>query len=235
MRAMFTSLSVIVLLAACDSPPPLRTALPTAPGPMPSPTYTLFGVVRATGNVPVTGARVVALGQELSASATTDGNGYYSISGVMASSLDGLSPLLSASKPGYFTDIEFANVNYAPISKDTQLDFELRPWVHISLDEVIRGRLGEDAVCSHWGYGTGACQRFALTVPATGTLEITLSAPVRNFDVDVVGPDGTFAIYDATSASFLSVRIPVEAGSTYEIRLAFGSPARDFELRTALR
>lgn len=82
-----------------------------------------------------------------------------------------MSPLLSASKPGYFTDVKFADANYVPISKDTQLDFELDPWVHISLGEVIRGRIGvDDAVCSHWGYGSTVCQRFAVTAPASGTL-----------------------------------------------------------------
>jgi hypothetical protein len=242
MRAMFACVCAIVLLVACDSPPAVRpspTAPPPAsPSPVPVPsTYTLSGVVRTTGNVPVSGAKVVVLGQELSASATTDGNGYYSISGVKASPLEGMSPLLSASTAGYFTDVEFANRSYGPISNDTQVDFTLAPLVRISLGEVISGTapLG-DPVCSHWGYGAGACQRFAVTVPATGTLDVTLSASVFNFDLDIVGPDGTFAVYSGIWASPLRVTVRVEAGSTYEIRVIGGwNPARDFELTTALR
>jgi hypothetical protein len=241
MRPMLASLSMVVLLGGCDrstlSPTPLSPAQPIAPGSTLPQTYTVSGLVKTSGNVPVAGARIVALGQEPSAATITDGNGYYSISGVSASSLDGLSPLLSASKPGYFTDVEFARGDYAAISKDSQRDFELDPWVKITVGETVRGQapIG-DADCSHWGYGASACQRFALTVSSSGTLEVTLSAPIYNFDFDIVKPDGTFAMYSSTWQSPLRATIPVEAGSTYELRVIGGwSPARDFELSTALR
>jgi hypothetical protein len=140
---------------------------------------------------------------------------------------------VSASKPGYFTDIRFADATYSPIRKDTQLDLELEPLTPIVLGDVVRGRVG-GAMCSHWGYGTGACSRFALTVPSAGMLEVSISAPGRDFDLDVVGPDGTFAHYDPVWVSPSLDRIPVAAGATYEIRLAGRSP-REFELTTALR
>jgi hypothetical protein len=75
-----------------------------------------------------------------------------------------------------------------------------------------------------------------MTAPASGTLELTLSAQDFNFDVDVVRPDGTFAVYASASVSPLRVMTPVQTGSTYEIRVAGGwSPARTFELTTTLR
>jgi hypothetical protein len=148
-----------------------------------------------------------------------------------------MSPLLSASKTGYFTDVEFANPGFGAISSDSNVDFNLDPWVSISLGELVQGQVTpDDPLCSHWGYGSSACQRFALTVPSSGILEVALSAPVFNFDVDVVGPDGTFVLYDGSWRSPLHLTIQAGAGSTYEIRVIGGwSEARDFELTTMLR
>jgi hypothetical protein len=148
-----------------------------------------------------------------------------------------MSPLLSAARAGYFTDAEFANRGYAPISSDAQVDFTLAPLLNIALGEVVSGTSPTgDPICSHWAYGSSACQRFAVTVPTAGTLDVTLSAPVFNFDLDIVGPDGTFAAYSGVWVSPVRVTFRVEAGSTYEIRVIGGwSPPRHFELTTALR
>ena len=103
--------------------------------------------------------------------------------------------------------------------------------------EVVRGRRASWS-CGLFarGYGAGACQRFGVTAPATGVLEVTLTAPVFNFDFDVVGPDGSFALYDARWVSPMRLAIPVEAGSRYELRVIGGwSPAREFELVATLR
>jgi hypothetical protein len=140
-----------------------------------------------------------------------------------------MSPLVSASKPGYFTDIKFTNANYAPVSRDTQLDFELDPLVFISLGDVVPGG-NFDAVCSHWGYGTSACQRFALTVPSAGTLEVKVAAANNSGDLDIVGPDGTFAGY----IPYPSGLVVVKGGLTYEIRVTTAG-RRAFDLATALR
>jgi hypothetical protein len=193
------------------------------------------GVVRAAGNVPVAGARVVVLGPGLSA--VTDADGFYSISGVTAAPAEGMSPLLSASKSGHFSDVEFANAGYNPISSDTVLDFTLVPLVPISVGEVIHGQSPSgEPVCSHWGYGSSPCQRYALTAPSSGTLEVALTASVFNFDVDIVGPNGSFVLYNASWRSPLRLPIAVEARSTYEIRVIGGwDPPRDFELTTSLR
>ncbi len=245
MRGLVAVLCATVLAAACDDPPrlptpptPIPAPAPTSPpGPIPPPapaTYTVSGVVRIGDSQPVEGARVVLLVDVLS-SATTDHDGFYSITGVPAS-FDHLAPLLSASKPGYFTDFRFADTGYAPIAANTTLDFELVPWSPIAVGEVVKGRLeGSHPNCSHWGYGSSPCERFAVTAPVSGLLEVTLTATVFDFDVDIAGPDGTFVLYDPIWAPVRRYRIAVEAGATYEIRLIGGCcPVREFELRTAL-
>ena len=242
MRALFASLCMLALVG-CDprerSPVAPRTpgTPPAAPGPTSSQTYTISGTVKTSENLAAAGARVVVLGQESSAFATTDGDGHYSISGVRPSPAEGMAPLLSASKTGFFTDLKFADSNYLPISMDTGLDFALAPWVQIPLGEVVRGLspIGP-RVCSHWGYGASECQRFGVTAPATGSLDVTISAPLFNFDVDIVGPAGSFVLYDGRWASPLRLAIPVEAGATYELRVIGGwNPAREFELTVAMR
>jgi hypothetical protein len=243
--SVLVCLGAMVLLAACDttqSPPigPSRTTgsnPPPTPQPVPPTTsYTVSGVVRTSAGIPVAGARVVVLGQTGSISATTDGSGNYSVSGVEAS-FDRMSPLLSASSAGYFTDVEFADSSYLPIVKDTKLDFRLAALTRISLGDVIQGRASiGDRVCSHWGYGSSACQRFAVTAPVSGILAVDISAALFNFDVDIVAPDGTFALYDGSWRSPLRRTIGVEAGLTYEIRVIGGwEPARTFELTTRMQ
>jgi hypothetical protein len=57
------------------------------------------------------------------------------------------------------------------------LDLRLDPLKHIRLGETIRGQIG-DTECAGLGYGgwygqRAPCQRFAVTVPTSGTLELT--------------------------------------------------------------
>jgi hypothetical protein len=170
--------------------------------------------------------------EQPSASATTDTQGQYSIHGVQASFYQ-LSPLLSASSPGHFTAIEFADAAYQPIAGDRRLDFALDPVLRITLGEVAHGQLNVgDRVCSHWGYGASPCARFAIAVPSSGLLDVTLSGLEADFDFDVVGPDGDFALYGTASSHF---NIAVVAESTYELRIIGWGTPRDFELTTALR
>jgi hypothetical protein len=169
----------------------------------------------------------------------TDGDGMYNMPEVRAyAGGDSIGWLLvGASKPGYFADFKW----WLEFPEDADLNLRLQPFTtSIPLGEAVRGQIGESE-CAGLGYGgwygqRSPCRRYAITVPATGTLEMTLSAPVFNFDVDVVRPDGTFAVYASSSSSPFRVRAQVEAGLTYEIRVAGGwSPAREFELLTVLR
>lgn len=237
MRLVSVGVWTAMLLVACDSSRPS----PVAPTPTSSPTYTVFGTVSTAGNVPIADATVAVLddvlGQEVTASAMTDGTGHYTIPAVKTSRPYG-NPLVSASKPGYFTDIRWHTLSQAK-----QLDFELNVWEHISLGERVRGSIG-DALCSGWGYGVDegpggdACKRFAVAVPSSGTLEVNIAAPVLTFDVDILKPNGAFATNKnkSSSSSPLQLRIPVDAGSTYQIRVAGdGITTRDFELIAMLR
>ena len=62
------------------------------------------------------------------------------------------------------------------------------------------------------------------------------SAPAAPFDGTVLRPDGTIAVYTATSVLPLRLRLPVTAGLTYQIDVVHISPAtREFELNTTLQ
>ena len=189
------------------------------------------------------GVRVVALavgwygGSTVEASAVTDGDGVYTMPEVRAyAGPDAIGWLLvGASAPGHFADFKW----WLDFPKDADLDLRLDPLRHIRVGEVIRGQIG-DTECAGLGYGgwygqRAACQRFALTVPTSGTLEVNVSAAMTDFDIDIVAWDGTFAAYDGYP--YLSgsprVQISVSAGSTYQIRLA--GARREFELTTAVR
>jgi hypothetical protein len=218
---------------------------PTADQPPLAP-YGLSGVVRA-GAVPSSGAKVglvkfgvaspgpegpfVTVGAEdLIAAVVTDQSGSYTFPSVADVSFSGA--LVSVSKSGYFTDTK-----YILMSGNRELDFDLEPAVYISVGRVIQSQIGT-ASCASFGYGGmggPGCQRFALTVPASGTLEVSLSsAPVQPFDVSVLRPDGTIAVYNGSSSSPLRISLPVTAGLTYQID-AVGAVTRAFELTTTLR
>ena len=114
-------LSVVVTLAlvvsACGGNNGGATPIsPTAPRP-PDPTFTVSGVVVGQGSAPVEGAQVRVADQ----SGTTDGNGYYSLTGVPGS-YGGV----SAIKTGYAAARKILTV-----SGDLRLDFELGPRVAI--------------------------------------------------------------------------------------------------------
>ena len=136
MLAVLCTLSAL----ACTNTQPAPTSpslpsppLPPPPTPPPSPSFTVSGVVRAAG-APVEGARIFVW--EGLPSAVTDANGFYSIAGVPAA-VDSMSPLLSAYKAGFFSDVAFANPSYAPIGRDTQLDFNLVPVASIAVGDII--------------------------------------------------------------------------------------------------
>ena len=226
---------VVLLMSACGEPTPANPASPSLPpfAPPPTLTFTVSGVVRTAGEA-VEGARVVVVGEAIPA-ATTDHNGFYSVSGVPPS-FDRLSPMLSAFKAGYFTDVAFANPAYAPINRNTTLDFNLVPATAIAVDEVVHGRVeGAGMRCSHWGYGSSPCQRYAVTAPRTGTLEVAVTGPITDFDVDIVGPDGQFVLYHNVLGP-RQIPISVQAGSTYEIRVVgYFNEVREFELVTTMR
>jgi hypothetical protein len=113
-------LLLILAVAACGGGPSAgpSSLTPTRP---PDPTYTVSGVVvgqTPTGSAPIEGVLVRVAGQ----SGSTDGSGYYSLSGVPAS-YGGV----SAVKAGYAAAREILTV-----SGDTRHDFQLGPLVAIN-------------------------------------------------------------------------------------------------------
>jgi hypothetical protein len=224
--------------------PIVAGCLPLAP---PGASRALTGVVKDAVGAPVGGASVAV--QEVGlygdfvvqSAVATDASGAYSIPSVQAFNRGIGWLLVGASKSGYFADFKW----WLNFPSDADLNLRLDPLVYISPGTSVRGHIG-DAFCAGLGYGgvvnsvtdgTGRppCQRFALSVPRSGTLEATVSAALYEFDVDIVKPDGTFAAYIGYPyrSGPPMISAPVTAGSLYEIRLA-GTPT-DFELTTTLR
>ena len=246
MSGKFVSVIVPASVVAC-SESPVRS--PTAPTTVASPpcqfctlpgAHALTGVVRA-GGTPVAGAPVglARLGpptadspgpDQLIASAVTDASGSYGFPMVENVSFSGA--LVAASRPGYFIDTK-----YILMSEARQLDFDLEPAVHIPLGEIAT-QTGQ-AYCASAGYGGGGgtlCRRFALTVPTSGTLEVSVSSgPTADFDATILRPDGTIGIYGANKGP-LSIDLRVTAGLTYQIDVvSVSAPTRTFTLTTTLR
>lgn len=170
-------------------------------------------------------------------STTTDASGSYILPGVKDASNSRWASWVRATKPGYF-----ANFQRPWVRQDMRIDFALDPWVPIPLGEVLRGTVSAaDAVCRGNSYGLpGYCHRFALTVTSSGTLEVTLTWPNVRPDVvlDVVRPGGRpCALFAWPGATRHRLTLPVDAGSTYEIRVVDDGAASplSYELTTALR
>jgi len=253
MTAILVVLTAVLALTACNGS---ENVVATAPGAVQTPgaaqrllsgqgTHTLSGTVTA-GGVPVAGAGVAELQtvfgddcftpRELS-STTTEAGGAYVLPGVLDSSTSAWASWMRASKPGYFTEFQRPRV-----SQDMRLDFVLDPWTYIPVGTLARGVVDAgDAQCRGNSYGLpGFCDRFALMVPASGTLAVTLTWAASRPDVvlDVVRPAGNpCALFSWPGVTRHHLDVAVDAGSTYEIRVVDDGRASPFayELRTELR
>jgi hypothetical protein len=100
----------------------------------------------------------------------------------------------------------------------------------IVLGESVESFVGQSR-CASLGYrccGGAQCRRFAITMPETGTLEVTVSNGLLDFSV--LRPNGTIG----ANASDLAT-LGVDAGSTYQIDVAiFGAAPPTFQLTTRL-
>ena len=245
-------LGVSLLAAACHDRPSSTPITPTAPSAVenpcirtPTPTnpgvpssmipcgiHALSGVVRVAG-VPTAGATVALLAdRDIIKSVMTDRSGAYSFSEVSNFSFSGA--LVGASMPGYSTDTK-----YVLLTGPRQLDFDLIEAEPIPFGQMVRSPVG-DARCASLGYGGmgGAlCRRLAVTVPASGTLVVTLSAtPSGPFDISILTPLGAIAAYRSSSILPIELTASVEAGLTYQVDVvAISDSIREFELSTTLR
>ena len=135
--------------------------------------------------------------------------------------------------PGYFTDTK-----YILMTGPGRLDFHLIEAAQIPFGQMVPSSVG-DARCASLGYGGmgGApCKRLAFTVPASGTLVVTVSARLPGaFDVSILAPLGAIAAYDSSNLP-IELTASVEAGLTYQVDVAASSGSNlDFELSTTLR
>jgi hypothetical protein len=74
-----------------------------------------------------------------------------------------------------------------------------------------------------------------LTVPASGTLEVSVStSPPGDFDATILRPGGTIGIYGSNRGP-LSLELAVTGGSTYQIDVVSIGATRTFTLTTTLR
>ena len=111
-----------------------------------------------------------------------------------------------------------------------QLDFRLYAWRPLNLGQVVHGTTANDPICD---VGAEPCQRFALTLTASGTLEASVSTTdPRRMDLWIEAPNGD--IY-SPRVGVLQVAMPAVAGFTYQIRVLSLDKPRDFELTTRLR
>lgn len=228
----------VLSLAACDnSSTRLVNAVPAAPRPVPPPPpppalFDLSGVVRVAG-IPLAGSRVALLdGESERAFTVTDDRGSYIFAAVEHVPPSGV--LLSASRAEYFTE-----TRYVPLFQNQTLDFDLVSATYVAVGEVVRSPVG-DAFCASLGYGGAGgsqCRRFAIKVPTTGILEVSVSStPAEPFDLSILTPDGTIAVYTAAPRSPLRATVGVTSGLTYQIDVVhISSSTREFELATTLR
>ena len=118
------------------------------------------------------------------------------------------------------------------------MDFELIEAEQIPLGRTVASTAG-NARCASLGYGGmgGAeCRRLAVTVSASGTLVVTLSA-TRNapFYISILRPSGEIAAYRASFAP-MELTATVGAGLTYQVDVAaISTSVREFQLSTMLR
>ena len=226
-----TVICAALFLTGCGSS---GTRLPAAPGsdPVTGPPvvgHTLSGKVNTAGR-PAVGARVTVLEVLPEASTTTDDGGNYRIPGLATSHFWNRT-LVRFSQPGYFTEFKRPY-----IARDTQIDITLDPLAFVTVGDMVRGTVTtNDGVCAGRDYSEGACQRFAVIPPATGTLDVTLTTTGAPSDaaLDVVNAAG-----DAF-AQFLGepkrLSIPIRAVETWEIRVVIDKLPVDFELTTSMR
>ena len=188
----------------------------------------LSGVVKA-GGVALAGANVVVVANELVVgqprSTVSDSSGHYNLPAVAV--IQPMGPLISAYKPGYFTDAK-----WSPAYGNQAVNFDLSPLTYTQLGTVVRSRMA-DAQCEGVGYGRVPCHRVAIIAPATGVLEVTVSAPVLTGDLDIWGPKGASAAYfPCPCRSPFVTTLTVEKGETYEIHVTV---TPEIELTAALR
>lgn len=197
--------------------------------------YQLAGTVTNASGEPLAGATVAeythrfyadyAVSSPTQFRATTDASGKYTVSGVPVRPRARL--VLRASAPGFFSA-----PGGVPLSSNMSADFRLSPWTRVALDDVVKGTLrADDSGCRM----PEPCRQFAVSVPRSGTLEVSVATPVRaGIDVWVETPKGD--VYVPRIEAPLRLSVPVFAGFVCQITVVNSdSSPREFELTMRLR
>ena len=224
--------------ASRRSAPAAGFALPGAAAegqaPALSGTYRLSGTVTDAAGKPVAGATVAEFvvdpnGDQAVASptpytGTTDATGKYSVSGVPQPRSPRLN--LRAFKLGHFSA-----AGGVRISPEMVADFRLTRWTQIALDDVVKGTLNPgDTKCSGI---IEPCQQFAVSVPRTGVLEVSISTQ-QKMDLWVELPNGQ--LHSPRVGAPLRVTVSVFAGSTPQISVVnYDTGPAQFELTMRLK
>ena len=101
-----------------------------------------------------------------------------------------------------------------------------------AVNQRVRGTTSLDALCET---DSEPCQRYAVTAPRNGRLEISVTTSNRmEMDLWVEMPGGD--MYAPQMKTPLQLDLDVVAGTTYEIRvLSFRRVPREFELSIQLK
>jgi hypothetical protein len=198
--------------------------------------HRLFGVVTTGDGRPLAGAAAgeyvvrfrpeVIVGSPTTFATTTAADGSYSVSGLLYS--PAMQVLVRAAMPGYFTAVKVVSV-----ASEMRVDLTLDPLVYIPLGATVKGTLeAGDATC---GDPMERCERFALTVPRDGTLEVTVETTRREeIDLHLETPNGD--VFGPHMRDPLRLAIPASGEATYQIRIVrYAAGPHDFALTTRLR
>lgn len=177
--------------------------------------YAVSGVVRDARHQPVRGARVEVLAPGFEGQfVLSDGNGRYRIRDLSGG------VLLHASRDGYFS-----NVVAVAAAGDAIADLILQPVRRIAIGEAVRDVLTPDypTCVGHANDGPESravvCHRLLVTPLAEGTLDVIVTWDRSlSLAVDVIASDGQ-ALQSGAGAGRTHLTIPVDKGSTYEVRV----------------
>jgi hypothetical protein len=189
-------------------------------------TYLLQGVVSKSApstSTPIVGARLEVLdGPNAGRAVTTDGNGYYVLSGLRNGSFT-----LRATHPDHQPADQAVR-----LSRDTTQNVMLRPTPK-QLDEVYTGQIsgGDPTTCSD-GTFIKPCRKIVLPIHNDGALSAEMDWVGGSADLDISLWRGTTRIARAVGVgSRETISSNVVGGNNYELHVTYYSGANTVEYR----
>ncbi len=216
-----------MLMTACDNPED-----PVGPASAPArPSFVVFGVVRDTAGLPVSGAAAeIVEGWFQGWTKISNDDGYFSFPGVSG-------PMtIRVRKDGYEYYVQTLVVT-ADLALEVTLS-SVEVIDEMALGRTIRSTVPEDAPpCDPIGWDALApCRRFLFTAPSSGELSIRISwAGDPPLDATMMTPNGDYlATSEESGFEEILMNAFVTAGETYEIRVNSYYDYQVFNLRADL-